>query len=166
MHLHCLIVIFTPPYYYIYNDFFSVFFWIEWCNLGITQIYAKFFKKKLQIFSIDSKHQRNIYQIIHKFFRNLKEETQNPHPDRSAPCRPSCCATPATRASSRPPRCSCSRGSGTSSPVRRKQGRQAVRGVHALPLPLSRLCGRHFGLHRSGGRARTLPTIKGPESAC
>ena len=29
MHLHCLIAIFTPSYYYIYNDFFSVIYWTE-----------------------------------------------------------------------------------------------------------------------------------------
>jgi hypothetical protein len=29
IHLHCLIAIFTPLYYYIYNDFFTEIYWIE-----------------------------------------------------------------------------------------------------------------------------------------
>jgi hypothetical protein len=29
MHLHCLIVIFTLFYYYIYDDFFSVIYWTK-----------------------------------------------------------------------------------------------------------------------------------------
>jgi hypothetical protein len=29
MHLYRLITIFTLPYYYIYNDFFSVIYWTE-----------------------------------------------------------------------------------------------------------------------------------------
>jgi len=69
IHLHCLIAIFTLPYYYIYNDFFSVIYWKEWCNLRITQIYVKFFKKiyKLFIWIPD------IREIYIKLFTNSSE---------------------------------------------------------------------------------------------
>ena len=32
MYLHCLLAIFTPSCYYIFNDFISVIYWTEWCN--------------------------------------------------------------------------------------------------------------------------------------
>jgi hypothetical protein len=62
MHLHHLIAIFTSSYYYIYNDFSSI---IYRCNLGITPIYAKFFKKNYKFF-LWILIPRNICQIVHK----------------------------------------------------------------------------------------------------
>jgi hypothetical protein len=54
MHLHYVIAIFTLPYYYIYNNFFSVIYWTKWYNLRITQdlrqIYAKFSKTNYKFF--------------------------------------------------------------------------------------------------------------------
>ena len=69
IHLHCLIAIFTPSYYYIYNNFFSVIYWIEWCNLGITQIYARFFKKIYKLFLWIP----DIREIYIKLFTNSSE---------------------------------------------------------------------------------------------
>jgi len=34
------------------------------------------FSKKIQIISMDSRHQRNIYQIVHKFFTKFKKYTK------------------------------------------------------------------------------------------
>ena len=79
MHLHRLLAIFTPPYYYIYNDVFSVIYWTERCNLGITQdlrqIYAKFSKKIYKFFlwisDIIEKYIKLFTNVI-KLFTNLQ----------------------------------------------------------------------------------------------
>ena len=70
MHLHHLLAIFTSPYYYIYNDLFSVIYWTEWCNLRINQdlkqIYAKF-SKKIHNFFLWIPDTKEIYKIVHKY---------------------------------------------------------------------------------------------------
>ena len=73
MHLHCLIVIFILSHYYIYNDFFSVIYWKEWCNLRITQIYTKFFKKIYKLFLWIP----DIIEIYIKLFTNSSEIKKN-----------------------------------------------------------------------------------------
>ena len=95
IHLHCLIAIFTLPYYYIYNNFFSLIYWKEWCNLGITQIYAKFFKKIYKLFMWIP----DIREIYVKLFINFSQmkKKQNPHKEvreerlsQGVPCSRSC----------------------------------------------------------------------------
>ena len=79
IHLHCLIAIFTSPYYYIYNDLFSVIYWTEWCNLDITQLLFLWIvdlipklSEKFTNYFYELQILENICQIIHKLFINFK----------------------------------------------------------------------------------------------
>jgi len=94
-HLHCLIAIFTLPYYYIYNDFFSVIHWKQWCNLGVTQIYIKFLKKIYKLF-LWIPVIREIYIQLFTNYSEIKKK-QNPHKEvreerlsQGVPCSCSC----------------------------------------------------------------------------
>ena len=82
LHLQCLFTIFTMSYYYIYNDFFTIIYWIERCKLGITQllflwiadlreIYDKLFRKRSKLF-LQIAHIKKMYA---KLFTNVRDRT-------------------------------------------------------------------------------------------
>jgi hypothetical protein len=79
MHLHCLIDILIAPYYYIYNDSFSVIYWTEWCNSEITQLLFLWiaglmpnFSENFTNYFYELQISENICEIIHKSFTNFR----------------------------------------------------------------------------------------------
>ena len=93
IYLHRLLAIFTQSYYYIYNDFFSVIYWTEWCKLGITQIYVNFkkrFTNYLYEFQTSEKYISNYSQILQKLKKNPHKEVREERLSQGVPCSRSC----------------------------------------------------------------------------